>query len=331
VIRVSCAIIRNEEGRVLIVQRGEKSDHHFKWEFPGGKVNPGETDEDSIMREIREELSMDIVICNRMPDVVHDYGFRQVTLIPFVCDTLDELPLLSEHISFRWAEPGDLPSVDFSEADITVAGDYLKLQPGGDEKDNPPAPGNSTRVNDEELRTMVAGIRGTREAEFLAASASENPEVLGKIIEYSFSGDKKLSFHAAWALSKTCDKYPEVIVPFLASLVDSLGRVENESVERSFLRVASLADLTLLGTRHQGMLTDHCFRALRSGYSAIAVKAYSMEILYKLVLIYPELTREFTDTVNLLRGEGSAGIIAKGKIVIKRLERELRGRGSNPT
>jgi hypothetical protein len=176
---------------------------------------------------------------------------------------------------------------------------------------------------------MVSGIRGTREAEFLAASASENPAILKKILEYSFSNDRKLSFHASWALSKTCDKYPEAIVPYLVRLVDSLGKIDNQSVERSFLRVASLADLSVLDSKRHGILADHCFASLRSGFSAIAVKAYSMEILYKLALIYPDLIREFTDTVNMLHGDGSAGIIAKGKIVLKKLERELKARGSS--
>ena len=97
-IDVTCAIIRNEEDEILIVQRGESTDHPFKWEFPGGKIHPGETREDCIIREIREELSIDIVIVSLLPDVEHDYGFKQIRLIPFICDTLDELPLLSEHV-----------------------------------------------------------------------------------------------------------------------------------------------------------------------------------------------------------------------------------------
>ncbi len=90
---VTCAVIRNEENEVLIVQRGEASDHPNKWEFPGGKLSENETEEDCIIREIGEELSMEIVICGRLPEVEHDYGTKQIRLIPFICDTLDELPL----------------------------------------------------------------------------------------------------------------------------------------------------------------------------------------------------------------------------------------------
>ncbi|MBP1666519.1 MAG: mismatch repair protein MutT, partial [Bacteroidetes bacterium] len=54
-IDVTCAIIRNEENELLIVQRGEQSDHPYKWEFPGGKINEDESDEECIIREIKEE------------------------------------------------------------------------------------------------------------------------------------------------------------------------------------------------------------------------------------------------------------------------------------
>ncbi|MCU0456482.1 MAG: NUDIX domain-containing protein, partial [Bacteroidales bacterium] len=61
-IRVTCAVIRNEDNEVLVVQRGEKTDHPFKWEFPGGKVDNKESDEDCLNREIKQELSRNLVI-----------------------------------------------------------------------------------------------------------------------------------------------------------------------------------------------------------------------------------------------------------------------------
>ncbi|MZP66990.1 MAG: NUDIX domain-containing protein [Bacteroidales bacterium] len=125
-IDVTCAIIRNEDEDILVVQRGEKTDNPLMWEFPGGKIQEGESEEDCIVREIREELNMSMVICSRLPAVEHDYGDRQIRLIPFVCDTLDDLPFLTEHLAFKWVSPGELRDVGFSEADIPVAEEYLK-------------------------------------------------------------------------------------------------------------------------------------------------------------------------------------------------------------
>lgn len=330
-IDVTCAVIRNEENEILVVQRSEKSDHPFKWEFPGGKLKDGETEEECIIREIREELSIDIVICRRMAWTEYDYGHKLLRLIPFVCDTLDELPLLSEHISFRWVNPSDLKNVDFSEADILVAEDYLKDSDLVDDKNGGISESVKQNYNEKDLRSMVSNISGMKEAEWLAASAVDNPEILKKIIEYSFSDDEKLAFHASWALTKVCDNYPEIIYPYLPEMIETLDKLDNESVRRSLLRSISLSDMKMISNKHHGLLADYCFRMLRSGFSAIAVKAFSMEIIYKLSIIYPELANELSSTINMLQGEGSAGIIARGRIILKRLSDLPADHGSSPS
>ena len=54
-----------------------------------------------------------------------------------------------------------------------------------------------------------------KEAEWIATSAIENPAIFRKLMEYSYSPDKKLAFHASWTLTKVCDKFPEIIYPYL--------------------------------------------------------------------------------------------------------------------
>jgi 8-oxo-dGTP diphosphatase len=319
-INVTCAIIRNEDEEVLIVQRGETTDHPFKWEFPGGKLHPDETEEECIIREIEEELSMEIVILAALPGVEHDYGFKQIRLIPFICDTLDELPFLSEHIAYKWLPADDLLSVDFSEADIKVSESYLeKINDEGRSAVHSEGKPVREMSDDEELQDMVNRIMSMQEAEWIATSAVENPAVFDRLIEYSFSDDKKLAFRASWTLTKVCDKFPELIYPHLSRIIDSLGSLENESAMRSFLRIISFSDMEMISEKHQGILADLCFSLLRSGFSAIAVKAYSMEILYKLVLRYPELRIELSATISMLQPEGSAGILARGRQILKKL------------
>lgn len=129
-LRVTCAIIRDENGQILIVQRGAKSDHPGKWEFPGGKVEQGESDEDCIAREIHEELEMDIIVRDRLPEVEHDYGIKQITLVPFVCDTLSVKPTLTEHSAFVVVPPNGLVTIDLCEADRSVADYYYQYLKG---------------------------------------------------------------------------------------------------------------------------------------------------------------------------------------------------------
>jgi 8-oxo-dGTP diphosphatase len=305
---------------VLIVQRGEKTDHPFKWEFPGGKKISGESDEECIIREISEELSMDIVICERLNPVEFNYGHKQIRLIPFICDTLDELPLLSEHVAFKWISAEDLVNVDFSEADVPVAGQYqsaLKKSSSIKEEQIPNVQKSS--VDDTDLQRLINCMICRKEADWVATSAIENPVVFNKLLEYSYSKDRRLAFRASWTLSKACEKFPELIYPHLPAIVESLPLFDNESVQRSFLRIISLSEIANLNSNHHGILADHCFAMLNSGFSAIAIKAYSMEILYKLSVIYPELGNELSSSIRILMEDGSAGIIARGKSILKKI------------
>jgi 8-oxo-dGTP diphosphatase len=319
-IDVTCAIIRNEENDVLVVQRGEKSDHPFRWEFPGGKTHEGESHEECIIREISEELSMDIVICSSLKPVEHDYGQKKIRLIPFTCDTLDELPILSEHVDFRWVSPGNLNYLDLCEADVRVAEQYLTISGGGKKDDKiVQEPLLQAAIDDRDLQEMINSMMSMQEAEWVAASALENPAIFTKLFEYSCSGDSKLAFRASWTLTKVGDRYPEIFDPYLHQLIDILPKVDNEGVERCFLRIISLSSMEKIDEKHRGLLADYCFGALNSGESAIAVKVYSMEILYNLSVIYPQLANELAVSIRLLMEDGSAAIVSRGNSILKKI------------
>lgn len=318
-IRVTCAIIRNEDQEVLVVQRGQKSDHPFKWEFPGGKTGHGESDEECIIREIREELSIDIVIYDRMKEVDYDYGIKHILLIPFICDTLDELPLLHEHVAFRWMDPADLREIDFSEADLIVAHNYLESLGLKDTLSDNDQSMQCDPAADEDFRQMLTATMHTREVEYIAHSALQDPGVLRMLFACSLSDDRKLASHSSWVLTRVADKSLGIFNDYAPRIIDALGKIANESVQRSFLKIITRVEIGNLSTRHQGLLADHCFSALKSGSTAIAIKAYSMDILFSLALIYPELVHELTETINMLQGEASAGILARGRIILKRL------------
>ena len=118
-IDVCCAIIK-ENGRILAVQRGPETSHPFQWEFPGGKIQEDETAEESIVREIREELSVEIEITEQLESVEHDYGTKQIRLIPFVCRMQNEPLYLTEHIAFYWIMPDATKLLNWSGADLKL-------------------------------------------------------------------------------------------------------------------------------------------------------------------------------------------------------------------
>ena len=119
VIEVSCAVIVDGD-LVLVTQRSELMPHPLKWEFPGGKLLPGETPKGTIIREIREELGVEISVLQLLPSVKHFYSDSAVKLIPFVCTIRQGDIKLSEHRSFRWVHRSELEEIDWLEADVEV-------------------------------------------------------------------------------------------------------------------------------------------------------------------------------------------------------------------
>jgi 8-oxo-dGTP diphosphatase len=119
VIEVTCAIITDGE-RVLVTQRSESMPHPLKWEFPGGKLKTGETPENCIIREIREELGVEISVKQLLPSVKHAYAQNSVKLIPFICRIESGTIRLSEHRSYRWVHRFDLEAMDWLDADLEV-------------------------------------------------------------------------------------------------------------------------------------------------------------------------------------------------------------------
>ncbi len=129
-LKVTCAIIV-KQNEILVTQRGGNTDHPFQWEFPGGKINQNETAADCITREINEELGIEIRILDLMIPVQHDYGFRKIELIPFICEIQSGSIKLTEHIDFKWISIENLEQIDLSDADrklIQTDGNRLILE-----------------------------------------------------------------------------------------------------------------------------------------------------------------------------------------------------------
>jgi 8-oxo-dGTP diphosphatase len=124
-IDVSCALIISHDGKVLVAQRSPRMRLPLKWEFPGGKVEPGESAEDGLIREIREELGVEISIVKKMVASVYDQGEQIIRLIPFQCRLISGEVRLTEHAAFLWLAPAELNGMDWAEADLPVVKDYL--------------------------------------------------------------------------------------------------------------------------------------------------------------------------------------------------------------
>lgn len=125
-IAVSCAIIVNSDQQILVTQRSAVMKLPLKFEFPGGKIEPGETASLCLVREIREELNLDIRTIFQMSAHEHVYADFSIRLIPFVCEIIGGEIELREHVAYKWVDAGDLLRLDWAAADVPVAENYLK-------------------------------------------------------------------------------------------------------------------------------------------------------------------------------------------------------------
>lgn len=124
-IEVVAAVIKNE-GKILATQRGY-GEFAGKWEFPGGKVELGETREEALAREIREELGVEITIEEFITTVDYDYPHFHLTMHCYLCEIKEGKIELLEHAAGAWLKPSELDSVDWLDADIDVVADLMRL------------------------------------------------------------------------------------------------------------------------------------------------------------------------------------------------------------
>jgi 8-oxo-dGTP diphosphatase len=118
-IHVTCAIIERD-GLVLAAQRSEGMSMPLKWEFPGGKIDPGESPEECLRRELLEEMSIQVGIEESLPASTHHYTKFAITLYPFICSLKTESIVLQEHAAIVWLLPEELHALDWAEADLPV-------------------------------------------------------------------------------------------------------------------------------------------------------------------------------------------------------------------
>ena len=116
---VVAAVIKKDD-KIFCCQRGPKGECAFKWEFPGGKIEPGETKEEALLREIKEELDADIEVKEYVGENEFHYPEKDVKLIFYKAELISDAVKLLEHEDYKWIKIEEFSKYDFAEADKKV-------------------------------------------------------------------------------------------------------------------------------------------------------------------------------------------------------------------
>ena len=123
IINTVAGVIKNEEGEILCTLRDQgKYDYvSFKWEFPGGKIEEGESNEQTLIRELHEELEIDVEIENFFYQVEHDYPDFHLSMAVYECKLISKEMKMNVHKGIKWLAPSNIMELDWAAADIPVA------------------------------------------------------------------------------------------------------------------------------------------------------------------------------------------------------------------
>ena len=123
-IHVVGAVITHDR-LVLCAQRGHEGSLPGLWEFPGGKIEQGESKQAALVREIAEELGCTVQVGREVTTTTHEYEFGEITLTTYYCSIVSGTPALSEHVALAWLRPDELHALAWSPADIPTVAQVL--------------------------------------------------------------------------------------------------------------------------------------------------------------------------------------------------------------
>lgn len=143
-----------------------------------------------------------------------------------------------------------------------------------------------------------------------------NPDRFGELMDLFFEDENRVAQRASWVMSQCTKEYPTLIIPYLEVMVDNLYNNVHNAVKRNTVRIFQDIDIpeSLIGK-----LADVCFKYLEDTKEAVAVRIFSMTVLYRICLREPELKNDLQLLIEEFLPHGTAGFKSRGKKILKQL------------
>lgn len=140
------------------------------------------------------------------------------------------------------------------------------------------------------------------------------------LMELFFSDDNRLAQRAAWVMSHSVEKQPQLVNPYIEKLVKHLYKSHEDAIKRNSLRILQYIDIP---EPLWGETLEKCFEYLESNNEAIAIRAFSMTVVYNISQHIPEIKPELKGLIEEIIVFGSAGLKSRGNKILKKLAKEL--------
>ena len=156
---------------------------------------------------------------------------------------------------------------------------------------------------------------------FLIREIANRPELFSALMEIALYHPEQKSWRAAYLVDKIHDDYPELLSPYLESIILQLQKEENSSKKRHFLKLISMNKIPV---KHSGFLVDYCINNLSSGKEPPAVRVHAMQILYNISEVEADLKPEVLALIeHEMEYHATAGIISRGSKLARKLRNQF--------
>ena len=159
-------------------------------------------------------------------------------------------------------------------------------------------------------------------AEMAVHTIGKDPALFKKVLDFALENNDQYTMRAARVIHLTATNHPELIRPYLNKIIHALSGFENDGLKRSMTRILS-EHCTDINEESQGILVDVCFNFLTDPDEKVALKIYSMDILYNLSQQYPDIKKELISSIENQLPYASAAIKSRGEKMMKKLYLEM--------